>query len=227
VCHRLLLLAVPAIIRREGQREIRAAGMIHAMHALDPIRDLVDAAAPGLAKADLVFVFGSTQPGPVDPVARLLQEGWAPFAVLTGGPNRRTPEHIESERHAELLRARGVPDEQLIVENRSTTSVGNVAEAVPLIAERYAEVRTVIAVVKWWQRRQLHVLAKGMPSVERIYSVTWNPAARVTGLPYDTTNWAQSGDRMRIKGEYEYFRRQLHQGDLPWLARNGDGWVRA
>jgi uncharacterized SAM-binding protein YcdF (DUF218 family) len=196
------------------------------MDAPDPIRDLVDATAPGLGKADLIFVFGSTQPGPVEPVARLLKEGWAPFAVLTGGPNRRIPGHVESEWHAELLREQGVPDEQMLVENRSTTSVDNVAEAKPLIAERYAEVRTVIAVVKWWQRRQLHVLAEGMPSVERIYAVTWNPAARMTGLPYDATDWAGSADAQLIRNEYEYFRGELHRGELPWLARDGDGWIR-
>lgn len=193
----------------------------------DPVRDLVDASAPGLEQADLVFVFGSTLTGPVEPAARLVQEGWAPTVVLTGGPNRRLTEHVESQVHARLLRKMGVRDEQMILETTSTTSVENVAEAKPLIEERCGEVKTVIAVVKWWQRRQLHVLAAGLPSVERIYSVTWNPPARISGLPYDSSNWADSADRHRIESEYKYFRGQLHEGDLPWLARNGDGWVRA
>jgi uncharacterized SAM-binding protein YcdF (DUF218 family) len=193
----------------------------------DPVRDLVDASAPGLEKADLVFVFGSTLTGPIEPAARLLHEGWAPTVVLTGGPNRRLTEHVESQVHARLLRKVGVRDEQMIVETTSTTSAENVAHAKPLIEERCGEVKTVIAVVKWWQRRQLHVLAAGLPTVERIYSVTWNPPARISGLPYDASNWAESADRHRIESEYKYFRGRLYAGELPWLARNGDGWVRA
>ncbi len=139
---------------------------------VDAVRSLVDASAPGLAPADVAIVFGSTLPGPVDAAARVLRDRLAPLVVLTGGPNRRMPQHVESEAHAALLRAAGVPDEFMVLERESTTTVGNVDFARPLMEARCGPVHTVIAIVKWWHRRALHVLAAGMPSVQRIYAVT-------------------------------------------------------
>ncbi|MFB9363614.1 YdcF family protein [Actinoplanes nipponensis] len=185
----------------------------------------VDAHAPGLGPADLVFVFGSTLPDAVLPAAQVLETQLARTVVLTGGPNRRRPEHVESEEHARLLLARGITSDQMIIERESRTSVENVALARPLIEERLGPVRTVIAVVKWWQQRQLHVLAAGMPSVERIYAITWNPPARTDGRCYDRTTWALSSDRDRIEREHAYLKDLLHRGELPPLVADGHGWT--
>jgi uncharacterized SAM-binding protein YcdF (DUF218 family) len=194
--------------------------------ATDDITDLLDATAVGLAPADVVIVFGSTLPGPVAPAARVMRDGLAPMVALTGGRNRRIPEHVESEVHARLLEEDGVPRNQMIIEQESATTVGNVAHARPLIEAQLGQVRTVIAVVKWWHRRALHVLAAGMPSVERIYAVTWHPPARTTGIPYDRQTWATSADAERLHSEYHYFDGQLRRGELPTLDRDGNGWVR-
>ncbi|XVU24242.1 YdcF family protein [Actinoplanes sp. CA-054009] len=192
----------------------------------DEIPRGVDAQAPGLGQADLVFVFGSTLPHAVLPAAEVLEAGLARTIVLTGGPNRRMPKHVESEEHARLLWARGIAPDQMIIERRSRTSVENVAFARPLIEERLGPVSTVIAVVKWWQRRQLHILAAGMPAVDRIYPVTWNPPARADGRSYDRTTWAFSADRQRIEREHAYLQDLLHRRELPMLIADGRGWTR-
>lgn len=194
---------------------------------VEQITDLVDASAPGLRNADVAFVFGSTLPQPVPLAADVLRSGLAPLVVLTGGANRRFPEHVESDTHARLLNEAGIAPEQILLERRSRTSVENVAFARPLIAERLGRVRTVIAIVKWWQRRQLHVLAAGLPEVERVYAVTWNPPARTDGAGYDRDTWAASTDRTRIEGEYTYLKGLLDRNELPALHRDGDGWVRS
>lgn len=170
----------------------------------------------GLGKADLIFVFGSTLPDAVPPAAHAFRSGLAPLIVLTGGPNRRKPAHVESDVHAQLLQSQGIAPDQMLVERRSRTSVENVTFARPLIEERLDSVRTVVAVVKWWQRRQLHVLAAGLPTVERIYAATWNPPARDDGRAYDRSNWASSSDRPRIEGEFDYLTKLLRP---PTLAR--------
>ncbi|WP_436528491.1 YdcF family protein [Actinoplanes sp. HUAS TT8] len=193
----------------------------------EQILQSIDAQVPGLGKADLVFVFGSTLPDAVLPVAEVLEAGLAPLAVLTGGPNRRMPQHIESEEHARLLRARGFTPDQMIIERHSCTSVENVAFARPLIEQRLGAVRTVIAVVKWWQRRQLHLLAAGIPTIERIYAFTWNPPARADGRHYDRTTWGFSADRERIEREYVYLQDQLRRRNLPPLTTDGNGWIRS
>ncbi|WP_199515945.1 YdcF family protein [Nucisporomicrobium flavum] len=188
--------------------------------------DFVDASAPGLGRADVIFVFGSTLPDAATPAEQALRSGLAPLIVLTGGPNRRNPVHVESEEHARALLARGITSDRMIIERGSRTSVENVAFARPLIEERLGRVRTVIAVVKWWQRRQLHLLAAGLPSVERIYAATWNPPARADGRPYNRSTWASSADRPRIESEYRYLKKLLSGGELPQLDRTAAGWTR-
>jgi uncharacterized SAM-binding protein YcdF (DUF218 family) len=147
----------------------------------DHVADFVDASTPEIGKADLIFVFGSTLPDAVSPAADSFRSGLAPLIVLTGGHNRRNPDHVESDVHAQLLQAQGIAPEQMLLERRSRTSVENVAFARPLIEERLGPVRTVVAVVKWWQRRQVHVLAAGLPTVDRIYAAVWNQGHCVVG----------------------------------------------
>jgi hypothetical protein len=193
----------------------------------DHVADFVDASTPVIGKADLIFVFGSTLPDAVSPAADSFRSGLASLIVLTGGPNRRNPDHVESDVHAQLLQAQGIAPEQMLVERRSRTSVENVAFARPLIEERLGPVRTVVAVVKWWQRRQVHVLAAGLPAVERIYAAVWNPPSRADGRGYDRTNWTSSSDRPRIEGEFEYLKQLLSTGGLPPLSRTEGCWNRA
>lgn len=207
-------------------RALYAATMPVMTATTDDIADILDATAVGLAPADVAIVFGSTLPGPIAPTARIMRNGLAPMVALTGGRNRRIPEHVESEVHSRLLEEAGVPRNQMIIERESTTTVGNIAHACPLIEAQLGQVRTVIAVVKWWHRRALHVLAAGMPSAERIYAVIWQPPARPTGILYKRQTWATSADADRLRSEYHYLDDLLRRGELPTLVRDGNGWVR-
>jgi uncharacterized SAM-binding protein YcdF (DUF218 family) len=190
------------------------------------IADFLEASTPALGNADLIFVFGSTLPQAVAPAAEAFRSGLAPLIVLTGGPNRRHPAHIESDTHARLLQAQGIAPDRILVERVSRTSAENVAFARPLIEQHLGPPRTVIASVKWWQRRQVHVLAAGLPTVERIYAATWNPPARADGVAYDRATWASSSDRPRIENEHAYLKRLLSNGELPPLSRTQAGWAR-
>jgi hypothetical protein len=192
----------------------------------EDIAEFVDASAPGAGAADLIFVFGSTLPHAVAPAVQALRAGRAPLIVLTGGPNRRLPEHVESPVHARLLQEQGITPEQMLVERRSQTSRENVLFARPLIEQRLGAVKTILAICKWWQRRQVHVLAAGLPSVERIYTAAWHPPARADGLTYDRSTWASSSDRLRIQSEFTYLTTLLASCELPQLSRTEAGWTR-
>lgn len=72
----------------------------------------------------------------------------------------------------------------------------------------------------------MHVLAAGLPTVERIYVATWNPPGRADGRDYDRSNWASSSDRPRIVREAEYLQKLLSSGELPPLSRTEAGWTR-
>ena len=77
--------------------------------------------------ADAIVVFGAAQydgrPSPVykarlDHAAQLYQEGFAPMVITTGGAGE-DPKFNEGVVGREYLKARGVPDRQLIAETQS------------------------------------------------------------------------------------------------------------
>jgi hypothetical protein len=73
----------------------------------------------------------------------------------------------------------------------------------------------------------VHLLAAGLPSIERLYTATWNPVARAAdGRAYDRATWASSSDRPRIENEAHYLGRLLTRGELPPLSRTEAGWTR-
>ena len=136
----------------------------------------MDARAPGLGSADLIFVFGTRLARPAELAADRFLDGLAPMVVVTGGSGRQLDGLNEAEHHRDVLLAHGVPEHAVIVENRSTNTPENVMFAVPLIEARCERPpATVIAVVKRFHRRALITLARYMPSVERIYAVDYEP----------------------------------------------------
>ena len=62
--------------------------------------------------------------------ARLWLDGWAPWMLLSGGLGNLTKhiwEEAEADQFARIAREMGVPQEQILIENRSTNTGENVA----------------------------------------------------------------------------------------------------
>ncbi|MBO0880765.1 MAG: YdcF family protein, partial [Mycobacterium sp.] len=137
--------------------------------------ELIDPHAGAVRNADLIFIFGTRHWTPAELAADLYHAGRAPFVVTTGGPQRHPRGISEAEVHQRLLVAAGVPEDAVIVENRSATTVENVTMSAPLIAQTVGPVRTVIAVVKWYHRRALVTLAAQAPYISRIYAADYEP----------------------------------------------------
>jgi uncharacterized SAM-binding protein YcdF (DUF218 family) len=175
----------------------------------------MDAQAPGLGPADLVFVFGTRLARPAELAADLFVDGLAPLVVVTGGSERQADGRNEAEHHREVLLARGVPEAAVIVENRSTNTPENVLFALPLIEARCAEPPvTVIAVVKRFHRRALITLARFVPSVERIYAVVYEPDVAIAPPSSDRTE--------RELAHLE----SLAAECVDLLVADGNGWCR-
>lgn len=137
-------------------------------------RALMNARASGLGPADLIFVFGTRLARPAELAAEKYHEGLAEFVVVSGGSSSQPDGLNEAEHHRDVLLRRGVPARSLIVENRSSTTPENVLFSLPLIEERCGRPPvTVIAVVKRFHRRALMILARYVPTVERIYAVDY------------------------------------------------------
>jgi hypothetical protein len=187
---------------------------------------LVDCKADGLAVADLIFVFGTRHWTPAEVAAALYKRSLSKTVVVTGGPDRDPESLPEAHRHRDLLVAAGVPASSVIVEDKSVHTLENVTLARPLIESALGEVRTVIAVTKWYHRRAVVLLAQHMPSLERIYVADYAPFNTDRGISLTRETWEDSCPRSVAK-ETQYLREMQANGSDLLTRSSGGGWVRS
>lgn len=186
--------------------------------------DLIDARAGEVASADLILIFGTLHWTPAELAAELYHAGRAPVIVTTGGPDRHPRGVSEAVVHQRLLVGAGVPEDAVIVEDRSATTLENVTMAAPLIAEAVGSVRSVIAVVKWFHRRALVALAAHIPHIERIYAAAYEPFNAERRIVLGRQNWEDSCPRS-VQRETRYMR-GLDADGFDLLQCTDTGWVR-
>ena len=185
--------------------------------------ELIDAGAPGLEPAGVIFIFGTRLEAPAALAAGLYRDGLAPLVVVTGGALRQPDGLVEADRHGALLLDYGVPEEAIVVENKSGSTTENVLFALPLLEARCERVDSVIAVVKWYHRRALVTLAQHIPTLSRICVKDYEPIDPPTGQPISRSNWAARADR--LERETTYMRELVSNGTDP-LVRDSPGWRR-
>jgi hypothetical protein len=185
---------------------------------------LIEAQAGEVLEADLIFIFGTRHWTPAELAAELYHAGRAPLVVTTGGPDRHPRGVSEAVAHQRMLVGAGVPEDAVIVEDRSTTTLENVTMAAPLIDDAVGPVRSVIAVVKWFHRRALVALAAHAPHVERIYAAAYEPFNAERRIVLGRQNWADSCPRS-VRRETKYMR-ELGASGSDLLRRTDAGWVR-
>lgn len=166
---------------------------------------------PGEPEAcDLIFVFGGTHPALWRAAAEAYHRDLGPRLLLTGGVNPRGTQGRARENAGKVPEARflagklieaGVPENRLILEERSTNTLENVLfarevfdfgtiESVLLVCKSYAAGRK-------YRTLRRHLLA----------------GVRIVPYPFDTTgrdgqlitreNWMESAEgRARVYGEY-------------------------
>lgn len=186
----------------------------------------VDAHAGAVRPADLAFIFGNSMPDPAFHAAALYHQGLVPAVVVTGGPHRFDPAHVEAEHHAAILRSQGVPPESVIVERSSRTTAENVAFARPLIHAALGEVTSVVAVVVWYHVRAVYQLAAQLPGVRLIHTLAYEHEDRWTGRTVTRQSWPHTGSARRVLHEYRTVHHMRLNGELPPLIRSGAGWTR-
>ncbi len=191
----------------------------------DAITAYVDAAAPGLGRADFIIVFGTRFSDPAPVAASLYLAGLSSTIVLTGGANRQDLSHVEADVHAGLVGAAGVPPEALVVENQSRNTFENVTLARPLIERAIGEPETAIAVVKWHHRRAVLMLARHVPSLRRIFTVTYDPPDPATGRHVTRDNWPELDPR-RVHREFDVIHSLIADRKLDELIATRHGWTR-
>jgi uncharacterized SAM-binding protein YcdF (DUF218 family) len=185
----------------------------------------VDAATPGIGPADFIIVFGTRFADPAPIAASIYHEGLSPCIVLTGGANRALPALIEADAHADLVRAAGVPSDAIIIDRQSRNTFENVIFARQLIQPVAGEPETAIAVVKWHHRRAVLLLARNIPSLRRIFTVTYEPPDLDTGKPVTRGNWPELAAAL-VRREFDAIHSLLKSQQIDELAASGHGWTR-
>jgi uncharacterized SAM-binding protein YcdF (DUF218 family) len=110
-----------------------------------------------LAKADVIVVLCSHDTIVAERGAQLLLEDWAPLLVFSGGFGGIT-QHLwtdpEANRFARIAVAMGVPEDKILIENRSTNTGENVQFTRDLLAARGLDPASFILVQKPYMERR-------------------------------------------------------------------------
>jgi len=126
-----------------------------------------------LKKAACIFVLGSHDTRVAEYAADLFLKGYAPNIIFSGGLGNLTKDIFqkpEADIFADIAIKRGVPQEKILIENRSTNTGENVEFTKKLLAEKglnfnsfilvqkpYMERRTFATFKKIWSRKKIIV----------------------------------------------------------------------
>src|SRR5262245_28451357 len=100
-----------------------------------------------LERADAILVLCSHDKKVAETGAQLFLEGWAPLLIFSGGLGSITREMWktpEADQFAEIAISLGVPQEAILIENRSTNTGENILFTKQLLAEKQVDPKRFI-----------------------------------------------------------------------------------
>jgi len=125
-----------------------------------------------LEKADVILVLCSHDTRVAERAAQLFHEKWAPLIIFSGGLGTITKEiwtEPEADQFARIAVGMGVPEDKILVENRSTNTGENILFTRQLLAQKGIEPRRLILVQKpYMERRSFATFRKLWPEKEVI-----------------------------------------------------------
>jgi len=123
-----------------------------------------------LKKCDSILVLGSHDLRVAERGAELYNEGWAPIIIFSGGLGRLTQDEwveTEADRFAKIAIDKGVPEEAIIIENKSTNTGENILFTQQLLRERNIKPLSFLVVQKpYMERRSYATFKKHWPDKE-------------------------------------------------------------
>lgn len=127
-----------------------------------------------LNKADCMVGFGCYNEDIALRCAELYHAGYAPKVLFTGGLGRNTKEMwtvSEAERFAGIAVSAGVPEKDILIENRSTNSAENILFTRELLEKEQIPVHRILGVHKPFMERRVKA-AMGVYWPEVAFTVT-------------------------------------------------------
>jgi len=176
----------------------------------------------GIVRSDVAIVFGTRLSEPAYLAAEVFHQGAVNYIVLTGGSNRRDGIG-EARQHWSILVACGVPQEHVVLEQRSCNTLENVLFALEALTElrKVRQVKAVMAVTKWYHaRRAVMTLKRHFPLGVRYFAVTYEPSFA------QRDNWwlSEPGVR-RVLKEWQSIPKYLAQGHIAEIYKDGGGYI--
>lgn len=116
-----------------------------------------------LEKADCILTLGSHDLRVAAHAADLYLQGWADYLIFSGGLGRLTEgmwERTEAEVFAEVAIEKGVPEERIFTENKSTNTGENLRFTEQLMKEKGLDFRKFIVVQKPYMERRAYATFK-------------------------------------------------------------------
>lgn len=125
-----------------------------------------------LERADAILVLCSYDTAVAERGAQLFLEGWAPLLIFSGGLGtitRRLWSEPEADQFARIAARMGVPQERMLIENRSTNTGENIDFTRQLLASRGLDPASFILVQKpYMERRSYATFMKRWPEKRAI-----------------------------------------------------------
>jgi uncharacterized SAM-binding protein YcdF (DUF218 family) len=169
-----------------------------------------------LQKADCIFVLGSHDTRVAERSAEIYLQGWAPLLIFSGGLGRLTKDlwsETEADVFAKIAVQKGVPQKNILIENRSANTGENVIFTRRLLQKKGLDPQSFILVQKpYMERRAYATFQKQWPG-KTVYVTS--PQISFEDYPTDEAPLEQVinimvGDlqRIRIYAEKGF---QIHQ----------------
>lgn len=178
-----------------------------------------------LERADAILILGSSDLRKAEYAAELYHAGWAPLLIFSGGEGRTTTGlwgMSEAEKFASVAMEKGVPEEAILLETKSTNTGENIVFTRQLLEEKGIELKKIIVTQKpYMERRTYATFMKQWPGMDFIVT---SPKISFENYPSEGRSMEHIinmmvGDLQRIR-EYPAKGYQIEQ-DIPenvWQA---------
>ena len=169
-----------------------------------------------LLKSDVILALGSHDLRVAERAAQLYLEGWAPLLVCSGGLGNLTSEiwtESEADQFAAIAIKMGVPENAVLVENKSTNTGENILFTEKLLEEKGFNPASFIVVQKpYMERRSYATFKKHWPGKNVVITspqISFDDYPN-ENIPADRVIEIMAGDLQRIK-EYPAKGFQIYQ----------------
>lgn len=116
-----------------------------------------------LQKSDCIIVLGSHDTRVAERGAQLFLQGYAPFIIFSGGLGRLTEDlwtEPEADKFAKIAMEMGVPENSILIENKSTNTGENIAFSYRILKEKGIATKRLILVQKPYMERRAYASFK-------------------------------------------------------------------